>query len=457
MRRRLRRTLLAAAAALSCARPLPPPGGEQDRVPPQIVATTPEPLQIVEGFDGEVVFRFDERISERGTENIVLVTPVTGEVRISRGRSEIRARVQGGWRPGVIYRVVLLPGIRDLFGNERRTPADLVFSTGPEIPPTAIAGLVTDRITGRPASQAIVQATRRADSLPYITAVDSQAFFALPNLPYGLYDVIAFADANRNRRRDPNEAVSAAATAPLSLQADTFPVDLVVVPPDTTPARLVRADARDSLQIRIATDDWIEPALPLASLQIRILMLPDSTEIEGPHLAVHVDSFMIARARADSAARADSLARAARADSIARAARLDSLRRAGADTTLVDTTPRPPPLRGAPFIPARGGARGAQRPAAPAGAALPSIGPLPYQELVIVPARALAPGRYLIEVRGLQNIAQIPGGGGVALFEIAAPRPVRDTTDTGGLGLRQAAREHFAESGVALRILPRRS
>jgi hypothetical protein len=445
-------------AAASCARPLPPPGGEEDRSPPQIVATTPEPLQILEGFSGEVVFRFDERISERGTENIVLVTPVTGDVRISRGRSEIRARVEGGWRPGVIYRVVLLPGIRDLFNNERRTPADLVFSTGPEIPATAIAGLVTDRITGRPASQAIVQATRRTDSLPYITAVDSQAFFALQNLPFGLYDVIAFTDVNRNRRRDPSEAVSAAATAPLSQQTDTLPIDLVVIPPDTTPARLLRAEARDSLQVRIFTDDWIEPALPLVSLQIRILQLPDSSEIEGPHRAIHVDSFMVARAKADSAARADSLARMARADSIARAARADSLRRAGADTAAVDTTRRQPPLRGAPTIPPRvAQPRGAQqRPGGAQADALPPIGPLPYQELVIVPARALPPGRYLIEVRGLQNIAQIPGGGGMVAFEIAAPRPTRrDTTDTGGVRATSAT-THTAESAVALRILPRR-
>jgi hypothetical protein len=433
-------------ALVSCARPLPPPGGEEDRASPQIVATTPQPLSILEGFSGEVVFEFDERISERGAENVILITPVTGETRVSRGRSEIRARVEGGWRPGVIYRVVLLPGVRDLFGNERRTPAELVFSTGPEIPATAIAGLVTDRITGKPALQSIVEATRRSDSLLYMTSADSQAFFALQNLPYGIYDVVAYVDANRNRRRDPAEARSAAVNAPLSTQTDTFPLDLVVIPPDTTAPRLVRAEGRDSLQIRIFFDDWIEPAMPLSALQIRILALPDSTEVAGPHKPFTVDSFTVMRFREDSIARAK-----AREDSLARAARDTAVR----DTGRVDTARARPGQRvGGPVIPPRRPTP--PRPTAPGGETLPSIGPLPYQELVIVPANPLAPGRYAIEVRGLQNIAQRPGGGGIAAFEIAAPRRTeRDTTDTTRMSAR--AVQPYASAGVALRILPRRS
>jgi hypothetical protein len=345
----------------------------------------------------------------------------------------------------VIYRVVLLPGIRDLFGNERRTPAELVFSTGPEIPATAIAGLVTDRITGRPALQSIVEATRRSDSLLYMTSADSQAFFALQNLPYGIYDIVAYVDANRNRRRDPAEARSAAVNAPLSAQTDTFPLDLVVIPPDTTAPRLTRAEGRDSLQIRIFSDDWIEPAMPLSALQIRILALPDSTEIPGPHKPFTVDSFTVMRFREDSIARA-----AARADSLARAAR-DTTR---PDSARVDTArPRVGQRVGGPVIPPR---RPVQQRQGPTGETLPSIGPLPYQELVIVPASPLAPGRYAIDVRGLQNIAQRPGGGGIAAFDIAARRPAaRDTTDTTRISAGRMRPD--PRVGVALRILPPRS
>src|SRR5690606_10245632 len=107
-------------------------------------ATVPE-------FSGPVIFRFDERISERNIENIAIVSPSDGDVSVDRGRSELRISIEGGFQPGRVYRVILLPGVRDLFNNERRAPAELVFSTGPAITETALAGLVVDRITGRAA------------------------------------------------------------------------------------------------------------------------------------------------------------------------------------------------------------------------------------------------------------------------------------------------------------------
>jgi hypothetical protein len=148
------------AAMNACARAMPPPGGEPDQSPPQVVATTPEQLSVVDPFDGAVVFEFDERLSERNIEGAVIVSPATGELHVSRNGTELRVSIDGGWRDGVVYRVLLLPGIRDLFNNERRSPVDLVFSTGPAIVNTAFGGLVSDRITGRPEPLAMVEATR---------------------------------------------------------------------------------------------------------------------------------------------------------------------------------------------------------------------------------------------------------------------------------------------------------
>jgi hypothetical protein len=409
--RRAIRLVVVAGALVACARALPPPGGEEDRVPPQIVATTPEALSVVPDFQGPVVFRFAEKLSERGATNPVIVSPQPAEIEFKRSGEEIRVELEGGWRPGVIYRVVLMPGVRDLFNNERRDPAELVFSTGPEIPSTAIAGLVTDRITGQPARQAIIDATRREDSLVYSTAADSLAFFALRNVPIGSYDIVAYSDLNNNRRRDPTEPVSRSVNQTLSRATDTVTVadQLVVVPPDTTAPRLARAEGRDSLQIRLFTDDWLEPLAPIAAINVRIRTLPDSTEVEGAHRLMHVDSFTaMMRERAEAALR-DSLARAAAADTTVR------------DTTLRDTTgarqggQRIGQVAGGQRI---GGQRGIGQ--APA---IPPIGPLPYQELVLIPAAPLPPGRYLVEVSGLMNINQRFGGGGTAPFEIAEPRP----------------------------------
>ncbi|MCI0433283.1 MAG: Ig-like domain-containing protein [Gemmatimonadetes bacterium] len=388
--------------AVSCARALPPPGGEEDRQPPRVVATVPEPLALAPDFDGAVVFRFDERISERGVDdNSVLVSPRTGEVRVSRGRTEIRVEVEGGWRSGTIYRVILVPGIRDLFGNETRVPAELAFSTGPELPQTVIGGLVSDRITGRPATLVMVEATPRGDSTTYITAADSAAFFSFRYLPPAFYDIVAWTDQNRNRRRDPAEAYSRSTGVPVNRDTDTLVVEnLAIVPADTTPPRLTRAEARDSTSVRITADDWLEPTADLQFLEVTLITLPDSVAIPGPHRLMTVDSFTVMeRLRADSAA-ADSAA----ADTIAAA--------------------RPPPGRTT-------AARPPATPPAQAGIPAPAL-PLPYQELVLIPVTPLAPGqRYRMTIQGLVNISARSGPPVSIEFTVPERRPVRpDTTNT---------------------------
>jgi Bacterial Ig-like domain len=418
---RIHAGVASAIVFVACARALPPPGGETDRLAPRIVATVPEALAVVPDFEGPVIFRFDERLSERGITGSVLVSPTTGEVRISRSGSEIKVEVEGGWLPDVTYRVLVAPGLRDLFNNERREPAELVFSTGPPITSTVIGGLVIDRITGRAANQVIVEATRRADSLRYITVADSQAFFTFRSLPTGIYDMLAYSDQNRNRRRDPAEMLARGTAAPLNSERDTFALDLAVVPADTTPPRLTRADGRDSLQIRMFTDDWLEPLVALAAYRVRILTFPDSEEVGAPIRLMRTDTFQI-----EMQARADSIRR----DSLAR----DSTR-APPDSA------RPPVLRPPPNLSGRGGIATPPQPGGRGG--LPPVGPLPYQELVVIPARPLVPGEYVLEVGGLQNISSRSGGGGSVRFTIPEPRkPPPDTTrrpppDTGRVRARR--------------------
>ena len=156
---RLPRVVLALVAAGStglagaCARQGSPPGGPEDRRPPVVVTTSPEPFEVLtEPFRGPVRFRFDERVSERvsgGTlDDAVLVSPRTGAVRARHGRQDISVDIAGGFKPGLVYRVTLQPVIRDLFNNQMRDPFEFVFSTGGEFTASAVAGLVWDRTTG---------------------------------------------------------------------------------------------------------------------------------------------------------------------------------------------------------------------------------------------------------------------------------------------------------------------
>src|SRR5690606_34038561 len=189
----------------------------------------------------------------------VVVSPLTSELRVERGRSELRIWLRGGWEPDRIYHVVVQPVVQDLFGNLMTEPLEVVFSTGPAIPQTAVAGLVTDRLTGKPAAGAWIAAVREPGSVEYGAVSDTGGLFALRHLPPGAYQVRAFVDLNRDREPSFREAQDST-TFELA-EGDTAVVPLVLLAPDTTPANIIRAEARDSLHVRVHLDDHLDPAV----------------------------------------------------------------------------------------------------------------------------------------------------------------------------------------------------
>ena len=378
VRNALAAAMLGSALTAACARVMSPPGWDPDHTAPVLVASKPEQLAVVPDWKGDVVFRFDERLGERGiTDQTAIISGDTGRVKVSRHGSEIRVRPAAGFQPGRIYHVVLLPTIQDMFGNVRKQPVEVVFSTGPAIPATVVAGLLTDRLSGKPATGILVQAVHLPDSLLYTTASDSAGFFALRHIPEGQYALRAYDDRNHDRKlqfREP-QAFSSATLGP---RADTVVIpDLALLGGDSTPARLMKAEARDSLQIRLTFDDYLAIANPAAGAVTSVWRLPDSSAVvvAGPMLPRQWEA---------------------------------TRPRAAADTSA--------------------GARARGAAAAAAAAARDTAPPLPQQELVLVPTSPLTPRtHYRVTVRGITNVNGLPGGGGSATFETAAP-PARDTT-----------------------------
>jgi hypothetical protein len=375
-----------AAAAAGCARAYPPPGGERDTLPPGLVSTTPAPLAVVPDFQGPVVFRFDERISERNfSEAMVTVSPLDSTMRVRRTGNEIRVELDGGWRPDRVYRVVVLPGIRDLFGNVREDPVEVVFSTGPPVPSTALAGIVMDRLTNRPAQNAVVRATRRGDDAAYTAVGDTGGFFSLRHLPMGVYEVEAFSDLNRNRRRDAAEPVDMQQVS-LGSPTDTIPLVFNVLPPDTTPPRVTRAEVVDSMRVRVTFDDYFDPARSMAEATAELYALPDSTL----HAAA---SRIVVSTVFDQERRAAAAQRPAPADTLP-----------PPDTLAPPDPTAPPPVAAPPVV----------QPPTPAGQAQQQA-PLPSRDLIIEFAAPLPPGSYSITVRNVVNIQGLSGGGTVRL------------------------------------------
>lgn len=429
--------LCALAGAAACARPYAPPGGERDVVPPGLVSTTPAALAIVPASDEPVIFRFDERISERGfSEALFNVSPLDSALRIDRSGSEVKVGIDGGWRPNRVYRVVLLPGLRDLFGNERRAPVELVFSTGAPVGNTALAGMVTDRLTGAPARAGVVDAVHAAEGARYTAIADSSGFYSLRYLPVGAYDVRAYDDQNGNRRRDGLEPVDSGHSVVFDQPIDTVALIFSVLSPDTIAPRAMNAAALDSLHVRVEFDDHFDPAVALEAVTAQVHALPDSVPYAS---AVRVMPAAVFIAEQQAAAEAAAAAQAA-ADSVARAA-ADSAARA-ADTAGVvlpppDTMRQPTPVRPAGAVragPVRQGDEPGRDP------------DLPTREIVIQLDRPLRPGSYAITVVGIVNLHGLAGGGTIT-FDVSAPPsedrppplpapPLPAPPDTGGAARR---------------------
>jgi hypothetical protein len=172
----------------------------------------------------------------------------------------------------------MLPGMTDLRGNVSNEQAVVVFSTGAEIPQTAITGQVFDWAAGAPAASALVQAIT-PDSVVYSTVADSAGIFTLPHLPPGQYLVQAVMDDNRNRALDPRERFDSATVA---LQ-DTLALEFLAVSRDSIPPRIAGVDVIDSVTLRLTFDLPLEPGQTLATQQFFVTG-PDSVIVRLPVL-----------------------------------------------------------------------------------------------------------------------------------------------------------------------------
>lgn len=288
--------LCAALLPAGCAHIEAPPGGPEDKTPPEVIAVRPDTSARLSGFRDPVVIVFDERLSEQGVEEAVLVSPRTSPVSVDKRGDELRIGLRRGWEEGRIYHVTVLPKLRDLFGNVRTEPVRLVFSTGPEIPDTRLAGTVVDRVTGRPEVGARVEAILHPDSLVYALPSDSAGEFAFARIPEGEYAVRAYRDLDVDRELDPFEPRD---TARAVVRAgEPAAVALRVLQPDTTAPRIASVEVADSA-LEVKFDDHLDPAQEVTPAQVALL-LPDGTPV--PVARVEVGRPAAAPAPADTAA-----------------------------------------------------------------------------------------------------------------------------------------------------------
>lgn len=275
----LRRLIAAVLFGVACASPGIPPGGPPDVAAPKIVAIIPDSGSV--GVKPkEVIFRFDEVVSERPPAattlaDLFLISPRDGVPDVSWHRDAISVKPSHGWRPNTSYTVIMLRGIADLRGNVRNTGATTFFSTGPTIPRTRISGHVFDWVSAAPASGALVESFVKPDSLhPYIALADSLGSFVLEHLPPARYTVRAYIDRNKNLGIDPSEPWDSVAVD----LTDSARVELLVFVHDSLPPRIRDVGVTDSLTLQVMFDKPVDPGQTLTATNFAVIG-PDSVPV----------------------------------------------------------------------------------------------------------------------------------------------------------------------------------
>lgn len=271
----------------ACARMGSPPGGPEDVQPPRVAEVAPHSDSARVPLKPELTLTFSEKVRKEKAQMLVELSPDPGRLYFDWDGPRLKITTQDSLRADITYRIRVRPGVIDMHRVTADSSFVSYFSTGEQFDAGEISGTVTHADSG--VFGAVVRAAWMKDTtLVYNTYTDSSGAYRLPYLKSGGYHLLAYRDANRNRRFDYTREPGAVATA--SVIFDPSKVDFAIETADTTAPIFRSAEVADSLSVRLTFDDPLD-TLQTFSADSFSLRTPDST---GTALAV--DSLAIDKA-----------------------------------------------------------------------------------------------------------------------------------------------------------------
>lgn len=194
----MRGLLLFSLLFLSCAKFGAPPGGPEDKAPPEVVSVSPSSGSIRVDSGAYYEFIFSEKVARATLAPNVFVSPPLVDSFHDELKGKIyRVHPNRYLKKGVTYVVTLGTGVRDLRGNPLAQAYSFAFSTGETIDSGEIAGQIFDQ--SEPVPQAPVKIYRIADTVAavdwqrpdYQTSSGKEGLFKFSFLPAGRYRILA--------------------------------------------------------------------------------------------------------------------------------------------------------------------------------------------------------------------------------------------------------------------------
>ena len=264
---------------LQCAHRVAPSGGPEDKTPPRVVRSVPEPGAVNVKELERIEIEFSEGIS-RGTltNNFWLIPEPEQAPEIKwKGSKKLWLRLKSPLPDSTTLVLTLGTGIQDLHGNNLAEPFQLAFSTGPVLTQNRLMG----RVYGFRKWQDVyiyayrLHAGQNVDSLLnhraiFHTQIDEQGHFLLNYLPDGRFRVIALEDRDMNRVYTmESDLVGLPFTDVVLDSADTAFTNLNfwMIEEDTTAPEVKSVDTVSNRQVQV---EFSEPICLSDSFAVRV-------------------------------------------------------------------------------------------------------------------------------------------------------------------------------------------
>jgi len=218
----------------SCAQVIPLSGGPRDTKAPELVSATPANKSTnlpVKGL--KVVFKFNELVAVQNISQKLIINPLIDEMpEVSASGKTVTVIFEKDLEPNTTYFLQFGNSVVDIHENNPYPGLSYIFSTGPAIDTAYVTGKVISVLSQKPAAEVSVALYRSLrDSAPlvskpdYITKTDEKGKYFLSAVKPGSYQVLAYADKNKNQLYDVSEAVGFW-ERPIAISSDTIDLDL---------------------------------------------------------------------------------------------------------------------------------------------------------------------------------------------------------------------------------------
>lgn len=254
---------------MACANQGFPPGGPEDKSPPQVLRSFPPADSTHVPRDVHVQIIFNEAVVPRTVEESFFITPFSGDKARFRWRNDrvLTVTFADSLLADRTYVVTIGSGAKDRRNNMMKESYTLAFSTGATLDRGEIRGVVYGETTAG-AQVWAYDLNETPDPNPaersplYITQAGKDGGYRLTNLALGAYRLFAVMDRNVNNRYDAEFDLLGVCPRDVRLDSSALrdePLNFRIALRDTTAPRLEAASAPDNRHVDLRFSEPMQP------------------------------------------------------------------------------------------------------------------------------------------------------------------------------------------------------